>query len=89
MATPIRVSAVMQALFGACDGVLEFRSFDASGPSGRLFASVEDTNRVRAFWRTNQGLTKANVGYLKIDGFNRLDLCPTTILASTVHRLTD
>lgn len=44
----------MHALFSACDGVLEFRSFNAGGLNGRLFTALENTDAIRAFWKAHQ-----------------------------------
>lgn len=54
MAPAIRVSEIMHALFADCRGVIELRAFDASGFQGRLFAPLEDVDRLQAFWREHQ-----------------------------------
>ena len=48
MAT-VRVSDVMRALFRDCEGVIEFRVFPE--PGARLFAPLDDLERIRQFWK--------------------------------------
>jgi hypothetical protein len=51
--TTIRVRDVMAALYGCCDGVIEFRAWSDGGVT-RAFAALEDLDAIQAFWHAQR-----------------------------------